>query len=131
MTLSPTNRTNNALILLVDDEEIVLDVGARMLEKIGYSVFKAKNGKEAVDIFRENREQICLVILDLAMPEMDGESAFELLKEIQPEVKVLISSGVSLPEEIGDQLKYGCSGFIQKPFSLGNLSRKVEEIISR
>lgn len=109
----------------------MLDVGARMLQKIGYSVFKAKNGKVAVDIFRENRELIRLVILDLAMPEMDGESAFELLKEIQPEVKVLISSGVSLPDRVGDKLKYGCSGFIQKPFNLGDLSRKVEEIIFR
>ena len=65
------------------------------------------------------------------MPEMDGESAFELLKEIQPEVKVLISSGGDLPGDVGDQLKYGCDGFIQKPFNLSNLSRKVEEIISR
>jgi DNA-binding NtrC family response regulator len=129
--LSTTTEKLNLRVLLVDDEDIVLDVGARMLEKIGYSVFTAKNGKAAVDIFREHRAQICLVILDLAMPEMDGESAFELLKEIQPEVKVLISSGVSLPDKAGDRLKYGCSGFIQKPFNLSNLSRKVEEIIRR
>ena len=64
----------------MDDEEIVLDVGARKLEKIGYCVFRAKNGKEAIDLFRENRKQIRLVILDLAMPEMDGETAFVLLK---------------------------------------------------
>ena len=131
MTMSPTTQASNAWILLVDDEEIVLDVGARMLEKIGYNVFKAKNGKTAVDIFRENRQQIRLVILDLAMPEMDGESAFELLKEIQPEVKVLISSGGGLPDQAGDRLKYSCNGFIQKPFNLSNLSRIVEEIISR
>lgn len=129
--MSSTTLKEIPWILLVDDEEIVLNVGARMLEKIGYSVFKAENGKAAVNIFKENRKQICLVILDLAMPEMDGEAAFELLKEIQPEVKVLISSGGSLPDQVGDQLKYGCSGFIQKPFNLSNLSRKVEEIISR
>lgn len=129
--MSPTTQKFDVWILLVDDDEIVLDVGARMLEKIGYCVFKAKNGNAAIDIFRENRKQIRLVILDLAMPEMDGESAFELLKEIQPEVKVLISSGGGLPDRVGDQLKYGCSGFIQKPFNLADLSRKVEEIISR
>lgn len=128
--MSTTTEKFNSWILLVDDEDIVLDVGARMLEKLGYNVFRAKNGKAAVEIFREKREQICLVILDLAMPEMDGESAFELLKEIQPEVKVLISSGVSLTEEVGNQLKYRCNGFIQKPFNLNNLSRKVEEIIN-
>ena len=128
--MSATTEKFNPWILLVDDEDIVLDVGAQMLGKIGYSVFRAKNGKSAVDIFRENRERIGLVILDLAMPEMDGESAFELLKEIQPEVKVLISSGGDLPDSVGDQLRYGCSGFIQKPFNISNLSRKVEEVIS-
>jgi DNA-binding NtrC family response regulator len=129
--LSATTQKVNLWILLVDDEDIVLEVGAQMLEKIGYSVFKAKNGKSAVDIFRQNRERISLVILDLAMPEMDGEATFELLKEIQPEVKVLISSGVCMPEDVGDQLKYGCSGFIQKPFNMNNLSLRVEEIVSR
>lgn len=129
--MSATTQKVDLWILLVDDEDIVLEVGAQMLEKIGYSVFKAKNGKSAVDIFRQNREQICLVILDLAMPEMDGEATFELLKEIQPEVKVLISSGVCMPEDVGDQLKYGCSGFIQKPFNMNNLSLRVEEIVSR
>ena len=131
LTLSATISKNIGWILLVDDEEIVLDVGTRMLEKIGYCVFRAKNGKEAIDLFRENRKQIRLVILDLAMPEMDGETAFELLKEIQPEVKILISSGVSLPYQASDRLKYGCNGFIQKPFNLSDLSRKIEEIISR
>lgn len=128
--MSAKTQKVNPWILLVDDEDIVLEVGSQMLEKIGYSVFKAKNGKSAVDIFRQNREQICLVILDLAMPELDGEATFELLKEIQPEVKVLISSGVCMPEDVGDQLKYGCSGFIQKPFNMNNLSLRVEEIIS-
>ena len=128
--MSPITAKLDTWILLVDDEDIVLDVGAQMLERIGYKVFKAKNGKVAVDIFRENRELIRLVILDLKMPEMDGESAFRHLKQIQPEVKVLISSGGSLPDKVGDQLKHGCSGFIQKPFSLSNLSRKVDEVIS-
>ena len=128
--MSAKTQKVNPWILLVDDEDIVLEVGSQMLEKIGYRVFKAKNGKSAVDIFRQNREQICLVILDLAMPELDGEATFELLKEIQPEVKVLISSGVCMPEDVGDQLKYGCNGFIQKPFNMNNLSLRVEEIIS-
>ena len=109
---------------------MVIDVGKRMLEKLGYVVLAASGGGQALDIFRQNREQICLVILDLAMPELDGEATFELLKEIQPEVKVLISSGVCMPEDVGDQLKYGCSGFIQKPFNMNNLSLRVKEIIS-
>ena len=130
MTVSGDTLNNKGLILLVDDEEVVLDVGTQMLEKIGYSVFKAQNGKEAIAIFREYRAKVDLVILDLRMPEMDGECAYELLKEIKPDVKVLISSGCSLRDRNTQNLKYGCSGFIQKPFNLKALSRKVEELIS-
>jgi DNA-binding NtrC family response regulator len=64
------------------------------------------------------------------MPEMDGECAYELLKEIKPDVKVLISSGCNLRDRNTQNLKYGCSGFIQKPFNLNALSQKVEELIS-
>ena len=92
MILSGQPSRNKGLILLVDDEEIVLDVGSQMLEKIGYSVIRARNGKEAIALFREHKAQVNMVILDLRMPEMDGECAYELLKEIKPDVKVLISS---------------------------------------
>jgi CheY-like chemotaxis protein len=117
MILSGDTLSSKGLVLLVDDEEVVLEVGTKMLEKIGYSVFKAKNGKEAVTIFK--------------MPEMDGEYAYELLKEIKPDVKVLISSGSSLRDRTRQNLKYGCSGFIQKPFSIKALSQKVEELITQ
>ena len=131
MILSGNPLRNKGLILLVDDEEIVLDVGTQMLEKIGYSVCKAKNGKEAIVLFREHKAQVSLIILDLRMPEMDGECAYELLKEIKPDVKVLISSGCSLRDQASQNLKYGCSGFIQKPFNLNTLSQKVEELITQ
>ena len=131
MILSGDTLSSKGLILLVDDEEVILDVGTKMLEKIGYSVFKAKNGKEAVAIFREHKAQVNLVILDLRMPGMDGEYVYELLKEIKPDVKVLISSGASLRDRTRQNLKYDCSDFIQKPFSLKSLSQKVEELITQ
>ena len=131
MILSGNTLENKGLIMLVDDEDIVLDVGTQMIEKIGYSVIKAKNGKEAIALFRKHRAQVSLVILDLRMPEMDGECAYELLKEIEPEIKVLISSGCSLRDEANQNLKYGCNGFIQKPFNLKTLSQKVEELITQ
>ena len=131
MTMSGNTLQNKGLILLVDDEDIILDVGTQMLEKIGYSAIKAKNGKEAIALFRKHKARVSLVILDLQMPEMDGECAYELLKEIEPGIKVLISSGCSLRDEANQNLKYGCSGFIQKPFNLKTLSQKVEELISQ
>ncbi len=131
MIVSGNTLKNKGLILLVDDEEIVLDVGTQMLEKIGYCVYKAKNGKEAIALFREHKARVNLVILDLRMPEMDGECAYELLKEIKPDVKVLISSGCSLRDQASQNLKYGCNGFIQKPFNLNALSQKIEELIAQ
>ena len=131
MILSGNTLENKGLIMLVDDEDIVLDVGTQMIEKIGYTVIKAKNGKEAIALFRKHKAQVSLVILDLRMPEMDGECAYELLKEIEPEIKVLISSGCSLRDEANQNLKYGCNGFIQKPFNLKTLSQKVEELIAQ
>ena len=131
MILSGNTLENKGLIMLVDDEDIVLDVGTQMIEKIGYTVIKAKNGKEAIALFRKHKAQVSLVILDLRMPEMDGECAYELLKEIEPEIKVLISSGCSLRDEANQNLKYGCNGFIQKPFNLKTLSQKVEELMAQ
>ena len=131
MNLSENASGKKGLILLVDDEEIVRSVGTRMLETIGYSVCEARNGKEAIAIFRENKERVHLVILDLRMPEMDGECTYELLKEIDPDLKVLISSGCSLRDQASQNLRYGCSGFIQKPFNLKTLSLKIEELMAQ
>ena len=118
-------------ILLVDDEEMIIDVGTQILKKLGYEVLAARNGKEAIDIYRQNRQEVAMVILDLIMPHMGGEETFDLLKEIDPQVKVLLSSGYSLDGQTTEILKRGCSGFIQKPFRMVDLSRKLRQIITK
>jgi CheY-like chemotaxis protein len=117
-------------ILLVDDEEMVLDVCKRVLERIGFEVLEARNGKEAVAIYKNNLNRIRLVILDMIMPEMGGGDAFDELKKINPEIKVLLSSGFSLDSKAAEILKRGCNGFIQKPFNLKELSKKLETILA-
>jgi PAS domain S-box-containing protein len=117
-------------ILLVDDEEMVLDVCKRVLERIGFEVLEARNGKEAVEIYKNNLNRIRLVILDMIMPEMGGGDAFDELKKINPEIKVLLSSGFSLDSKAAEILKRGCNGFIQKPFNLKELSKKLETILA-
>ena len=119
----------NGMILLVDDEELVLEAGVNMLERLGYSVLKAGSGLEAVEIYRENKEAIDLVILDMIMPEMGGGETYDNMKKINPIVKVLLSSGYSLDGQAAEILKRGCKGFIQKPFNLQKLSGKVKEIL--
>lgn len=116
-------------ILMVDDEEIIIDVSIEMLEKIGYRVLKALSGKEAISEYQASSAKIDLVILDLIMPKISGGEVYDKLKEINPQVKVLLSSGYSVDGQATEILKRGCNGFIQKPFNMEELSRKVNEIL--
>ncbi len=116
-------------ILLVDDEEMVLNVGVEILKGLGYTVLEAKSGKEAIEIYEEHRDKIDMVILDVVMPEMGGGEAYERMKEINPNAKVLLSSGYSIEGQATDILKRGCDGFIQKPFGMKELSGRIKEIL--
>ena len=118
-------------VLLVDDEEIVLGVGKQMLEKLGFSVLTAKNGKEALDVYKINQNDIDFVVLDMIMPDMGAADTYVGLQSINPEIKVLLSSGYGADQQTRELLSLGCSGFIQKPFSMQSLSEKIEEILTR
>jgi PAS domain S-box-containing protein len=116
-------------ILLVDDEKMVLEVGERLLKIMGYQVLTAREGKEAIELYEKYRETIDLVLLDIIMPNMKGSEVFDRLKEINPDVKVLLSSGYSIDGEASQILKRGCRGFIQKPFNLHQLSQSIGAIL--
>lgn len=116
-------------VLLVDDEEIVLDVGEKMLEKLGYDVLSATSAEESLGIYAERQDEIDLVILDMIMPTMSGGQTYDRLKETNLNVKVLLSSGYSVDGQATEILGRGCNGFIQKPFSLKDLSTKIREIL--
>jgi CheY-like chemotaxis protein len=116
-------------VLLVDDEEMIIDVGARMLKKLGYQVFTASNGKEAIDIFKKHQEKIDLIVLDMIMPQMGGGETYDRIKKIKHDVKVLLSSGFSINGQASKILNRGCNGFIQKPFNLQNLSQNIRAIL--
>lgn len=116
-------------ILLVDDEESVLKLGARVLSKLGYAVLEAENGHEALDLYKIHKDTIALVILDMIMPDMGGGKVYDLIKEISPDVRVLFSSGYSVDGEASEILQRGCNGFIQKPFGIKDLSQKMREIL--
>jgi two-component system, cell cycle sensor histidine kinase and response regulator CckA len=115
-------------ILLVEDEELVLDIGRQMLERLGHRVIAARGGAEALSIYAREAESIDLVILDMIMPGMGGGAVFDRLMAIRPEVIVLLSSGYSLNSQAADIMRRGCRGFIQKPFNLSQLDQKIREI---
>jgi len=118
-------------LLIVDDEELVLDVGVSMLEKLGYTVLAAKNGTEAVDIFKANKNKIKMIILDIIMPDMGGGEVYDKIKAINPDVKVLLSSGYSVDGQAIELLERGCKGFMQKPFTMEELSGKITQIMKK
>jgi two-component system cell cycle sensor histidine kinase/response regulator CckA len=118
-------------ILLVDDEEMVTEVSDRMLQRLGFKVTIANSGKEAVDLYRKNIDGFDLVILDMIMPGMSGGETFDRLIELNPDINVLLSSGYSINDQVRMILDRGCAGFLQKPFTIVQLSRRIDEILSR
>ncbi len=125
----PDSHQGQETILLVDDEEIIRELGIDILEDRGYRVFSASEGKEAVRIYREGIRDIDLVILDVMMPGIGGKETYRLLRAINPQVKVLLSSGYSTNGEVGEILKQGVSGFVQKPYREEELAAKVREVL--
>ncbi len=116
-------------ILLVDDEVMVLDVNRELLEFLGYTVHTAGSGQEAVALYVAKKDEIDLVILDMIMPGISGSGAFDQLREINPDVKVILSSGYSLNGEARDIMDRGCDSFLQKPFHLHQLLRKIRNLL--
>jgi PAS domain S-box-containing protein len=117
-------------ILLVDDEQMMLDIGRDLLQTMGYRVITARDGEEAVEIYRGRSDEIDLVLLDIVMPKMGGGQAYDCIKSINPGVKVLLLSGYSIDGEATQILSRGCNGFIQKPFNLEQLSRSVKTVLT-
>ncbi len=118
-------------VLLVDDEEVVREVGKELLEAMGYQVVAAKDGREAVELYANNKDDIDIILLDMIMPKMGGGEAFDRIREMNPRAKVLLSSGYSVDGQADEILKRGCDGFIQKPFSIKELSVKIREILRK
>ena len=109
-------------ILVIDDEEIVRITTKKMLEKCGYSVLLAEDGTEGLKTFIDNKDKIDLVLLDMSMPKNSGKEVFEKLKEIDSNLKVVITSGLEIDERIEQILNSGALAFINKPYSLNDLS---------
>jgi len=116
-------------ILLIDDEEIIIDVGKPMMENLGYRVIAANCGEKAVDAVSENGDNIDLVILDLIMPGMDGGRTFDAIRDIQPKMPIILSSGYSLKGKATDIMRRGCNAFIQKPFNISELSQLIRKVL--
>jgi len=118
-------------VLLVDDEPMILNVGRGLLEHLGYEVLVAASGERAVELFQANRGRVDIVVLDMVMSGLSGGETFDRLREIDPGIGVLLSSGYSIDSQAREILARGCDDFIQKPYDLPGLSRKLRAVIDR
>ncbi len=130
----PAEKTNGivqgrGLILVVDDEEAILRVARGMLGQFGYEVLTAKSGAQGIDVYRQEKDRISAVILDLSMPGMSGLETYDRMKEINPGIRALLTSGLLEDEHMAGSRKKGIRGFIQKPYSAEELSRRIREIL--
>ena len=118
-------------VLLVDDEQAVRMVAGKMLERCGFDVLHAGDGREALEVFRKHSADIVCVLLDLKMPRMDGEEAFRELRRIRPDVRVILASGYSdseIPQRFAGE---GLAGFIEKPYQLHALIAKLRAALEQ
>ncbi len=116
-------------VLLVDDEESIRELGAELLDSFGYKVITASNGKEALEIYRVEKDRISLILLDLIMPVMDGKKCLEEILQIESKAKVIIASGYSEHGPANGIMEAGAKGFIDKPFDMRELLEKIRKII--
>lgn len=117
------------MVLLIDDEEVVREIGHDMLKTLGLKCLTAANGTEGIEIFKKNSAEITLVILDIEMPGISGEKVFHILKELRPEIKILIASGYGKEYLETEIFKSKISHFIPKPFKMEQLSYQVNKLI--
>lgn len=126
----PVAFRGSGIALIVDDEETVRTVAARMIERLGYEVMLAADGREAVEKFRTEPGRFAFVLLDLTMPHLDGEETFRQMRQLNPNVRVILTSGFNQQEAINRFTGKGLAGFIQKPFELQQLTQVIRAAVS-
>ena len=127
--MKPANGTST--VLVIEDEEMVMHVSRKMLERLEYHVLQAINGSEANSIVRTYNGDIDLAIMDINLPDMMGGALYPVITKARPNMKVIVSSGYDLEGPVQEILDAGAQGFIQKPYSFSALSNKLNEVMHR
>jgi len=121
--------TGEGTVLVIEDEEPLLKMNRQILERFGYRVLEARNGKEAVELAKTFDGQIDLALLDIKLPDMSGNQIYPLIMEARPNLKVVVCSGYSIDGPAREILGAGAQAFIQKPFLISTLAEKLKEVL--
>jgi len=124
-------RKGSDTVLVVDDEAMVKDLARDILKRQGYTVLTAGGGEEAVDVYRQNKGMIAVVLLDILMPDVDGRQAFRRIREIDPRARVIVSSGYDQMRDADGLLREGAVAFVQKPYRIAELVRIVGDSVGK
>ncbi|MBA3394284.1 MAG: response regulator [Deltaproteobacteria bacterium] len=125
---APVQR-GTGMVLVVDDDPIVRRALALAMSSIGYHVAEAQSGTDAVEIYREHKSELRVVLLDMVMPTMNGRATYLALREIDPDVRVILMSGYTLNEEVQEILDLGVKAFVSKPYSIETLARALAQVL--
>jgi two-component system cell cycle sensor histidine kinase/response regulator CckA len=123
-----TGDFGSGTVLLVDDEPTIRKVGKLLLQRLGFTVLVAEDGRDALDVFVAHREAVTLVVLDMTMPRLNGEETFRELRRLEPKVKVILTSGYNEQEATNRFAGKGLAGFVQKPFQLATLRDAIASV---
>jgi DNA-binding NtrC family response regulator len=117
------------MVMVVDDEQILRQIAREILEEIGFNVILAEDGEEAVSIYRKEYERIRVVLLDMLMPKLSGNEVYSKMKKINPDVKVILTSGFRKDKRVEQALNAGADGFIKKPYNFKRLSEMIFQVL--
>lgn len=131
MKTEDVNTKNKGVILFVDDDEMVRDVGRKMIQRLDFEVLVARDGDEAIALFQKNKAMVDVVILDMRMPGMNGATVHDYIREIKPDAKIILASGYLENGHARDIIEHRYNDFIQKPFAFDQLTHKIEGMMER
>ena len=129
MVAETRTRGGTETILLVEDEELLIDMLSMVLESQGYTILKAGDGKQAIELYQQHQQKIDIVVTDMGLPEMTGKDEFKELKKINPKVKVILASGFLEPEMKTELLNAGAKSFIQKPYNAESILKIIRNVL--
>ena len=124
-----TVQNGDGTVLIVDDEPVVVDIGRTLLKRLGYHVLTATTGEEATNIFQTREYRIRLVLLDIKLPDMNGSEVMGYIKRHHPKVKVVVCSGYGLDEQDPNCIEIGADDFLQKPYTLSDLTHLISALL--
>ncbi len=117
-------------ILVIDDEAMMRNIAKTMLEDCNYKIYYAEDGVSGLEKYLQHKDEIDMVLLDMVMPKLSGEEVYDELKKINPDIKVLLTSGFLQDDRVQKVLSKGVNGFIQKPYTIEKLSKAVDRILN-